>query len=262
VPQSSKRQRQKQGRVAQQMAAREAARRRQRQKRGRYVAVAVLLAGIMMLFAVFSEQADRDTDLTAQGSEPDATTTTTNELEADCPAADGSSAKKTRFRRAPEFCIDKTKLYRAQVETDVGTFEITLDAQKAPETVNNFVFLSRYHFYDGLPFHRAKPGFGIQSGNPTEEGVTDAGYTIPKELPKPNEYRVGTVIMASSGDHSHSTQFVVLTGPEGEKIPHEFAIFGRVTSGMEVIRQIESDGSPDFKPKKLHVMRKVTIVEI
>ncbi len=85
----------------------------------------------------------------------------------ECPAADGSAPKTQKFSGRPPMCIDATKRYVAVMETNNWTITFALDANSAPETVNNFVFLSRYHYYDDVVFHRVIPGFVVQGGDPT-----------------------------------------------------------------------------------------------
>ena len=84
-----------------------------------------------------------------------------------CPAADGSSPKQQTIRRPPPMCIDPAKRYTATMVTSKGTLTIALDPIAAPDTVNNFVFLARYHYYEGIVFHRIIPGFVLQGGDPT-----------------------------------------------------------------------------------------------
>ena len=87
-----------------------------------------------------------------------------------CPAADGSSPKRQQFDGPPPMCIDPSKRYTAEMVTSKGTMTIALDPAAAPRTVNNFVVLSRYHYYDGIVFHRVIPGFVVQGGDPTGPG--------------------------------------------------------------------------------------------
>ena len=102
----------------------------------------------------------------------------------ECPAADGSSPKTQRFKGPPPMCIDPEKTYTATMETTKGTMMIALDPIAAPKTVNNFVVLARYHYYDGVSFHRIIPGFVIQGGDPEGTGRGGPGYKFEDELPK------------------------------------------------------------------------------
>ena len=86
------------------------------------------------------------------------------------PATDGSSPKTQRFDGAPPMVIDPAKRYTAEMVTSKGAVTIALDANAAPKTVNNFVFLARWHYYDGIVFHRIIPGFMLQGGDPEGSG--------------------------------------------------------------------------------------------
>jgi len=117
-----------------------------------------------------------------------------------CPPADGSAKRTTTFAKPPPMCIDVTKSYTASVATTKGTISIALDAKDAPNTVNNFVVLARYHYYDGVAFHRIIPGFVDQTGDATgpTPGQGGPGYTFEDELPKdPSPYSEGAVAMAN-----------------------------------------------------------------
>src|ERR1700728_4816982 len=109
----------------------------------------------------------------------------------DPPAPDGSSEKRQRFDSEPPMVIAVNKRYTARMVTSKGTIVIALDPIAAPKTVNNFVFLSRYHYYDGFVFHRIIPGFVIQGGAPDGTGTGGPGYRFADELPKPGRYQVG-----------------------------------------------------------------------
>src|SRR5436853_5066977 len=109
-------------------------------------------------------------------------------------------------------CIDPDKRYIAEMATTKGTMTIELDPKRAPKTVNNFVFLSRYHFYDGVSFHRIIPGFVVQGGDPLGTGAGDPGYKFADELPKAGDYQVGSFAMANSGPNTNGSQFLVIDG--------------------------------------------------
>ncbi|MHB1786799.1 MAG: peptidylprolyl isomerase, partial [Acidimicrobiales bacterium] len=84
-----------------------------------------------------------------------------------CPQIDGSSPKTQEFDGPPPMCIDPAKRYTAEMVTSMGTMTIALDPLAAPNTVNSFVFLARYHYFEGIIFHRIIPGFVLQGGDPT-----------------------------------------------------------------------------------------------
>lgn len=181
-----------------------------------------------------------------------------------CPPPDGSAARRVRFPTPPPMCIDRARSYTATVETDLGPFSVALDDEAAPQTVNNFVFLARYHAYDDVPFHRAVPGFVVQGGDVEQgNGKGGPGYSIPDELPPPGRYQLGSVAMANTGaPHSGGSQFFVVTGPEGLSLPPRFSLFGQVVDGMAVVQRINDDGSPDPEPPRvLHRIVRVVINE-
>jgi cyclophilin family peptidyl-prolyl cis-trans isomerase len=185
-----------------------------------------------------------------------------------CPPADGAATRASGFEGPPPTCIDQNKTYTALVETTAGNFTITLDPKSAPHTVNNFVVLSRYHFYDGTPFHRIVPGFVVQGGDPTGTGGDGPGYTFADELPPSKEsYTAGTVAMANSGPDTNGSQFFVVVGPEGEQLPKNYTIFGKVTSGMDVVTAIsklptkDNGSGENSAPVEPIVLQKVTIAE-
>ncbi len=105
-----------------------------------------------------------------------------------CPAADGSSPQQREFDGPPPMCIDPAKRYTATMVTSKGTLTIALDPIAAPVTVNSFVFLARYHFFDGIVFHRIIPGFVLQGGDPTGTGRGGPATASPTSCPS----RAGT----------------------------------------------------------------------
>jgi cyclophilin family peptidyl-prolyl cis-trans isomerase len=153
-----------------------------------------------------------------------------------CPPSEGAT-KTQSFPMAPPMCIDMAAKYRAKVRTDKGTVWITLDQNAAPQTVNNFVYLAGYGFYDGLPFHRVIGDFLIQSGSPTPDGEGGPGYVIPAEIgTEPLE--PGSVVMADRGNGS---QFFIVSGASGAALdPAEFNPIGKVTQGLDVVKDIDS----------------------
>ncbi|MCP3992027.1 MAG: peptidylprolyl isomerase [Actinomycetia bacterium] len=184
---------------------------------------------------------------------------------ADCPADDGSSERITSFAEAPPTCIDATSTYVAEIETTLGQIVVELDPAKAPETVNNFVFLARYHYYDGAPFHRIVPGFVIQGGDATGDplGTGNPGYMIGEEPPEPDEYEIGSLAMAKgAGDNSTGSQFFIVTGPQGVSLPNQYSLFGSVTEGLEVVSAIEGlPTTPDNYPTEEIYINSVSITE-
>ena len=144
----------------------------------------------------------------------------------------------------PPMSIDPAKAYVATVATSEGDFEIALDAQQAPQTVNAFVYEARNGCYDGLTFHRVAENFVIQGGDPNGDGTGDFGYKLPDEPPA-DGYAKGMVAMANAGPGTSGSQFfVVLTDEAVETLesaggpPFVYSILGTVTSGFEVAEKI------------------------
>jgi peptidylprolyl isomerase len=180
----------------------------------------------------------------------------------ECPAADGSSPRRTQFPEAPPMCIDPARRYTAEVVTSLGTLVIALDAVSAPQTVNNFVFLARYHYYDGIIFHRVIRGFVCQGGDPEGSGRGGPGYKFEDELPKAGRYEIGSVAMANAGPHTNGSQFFLISGPSGASLPPSYALFGKIVKGLEVLDQMEKvpTGAGD-RPREDLVINSVTITE-
>jgi peptidylprolyl isomerase len=178
-----------------------------------------------------------------------------------CPAPDGSSQKLQRFDGPPPMCIDADKRYSAEMVTSKGNLVIALDPAAAPKTVNNFVFLARYHYYEGIVFHRVIPGFVLQGGDPTGTGRGGPGYQFEDELPKPGRYELGSLAMANSGPNTNGSQFFVISGPSGVRLPPQYALFGKVIDGLDVVATIDALGTQSGQPKELVTIGSVTIKE-
>ena len=177
------------------------------------------------------------------------------------PNPDGSSEKRQKFDAAPEMFIDPEKTYTATMVTNKGTLEILLDPHAAPTTVNSFVFLARWHYFDGIVFHRIIPGFVLQGGDPTGSGAGGPGYRFNDELPKAGRYEVGSLAMANAGPNTNGSQFFVISGPDGVRLPPLYALFGKVVSGLDVVATINDVGTPSGKPREDVVIESVTISE-
>lgn len=141
-----------------------------------------------------------------------------------------------QWRSAPAMAIDPAKDYTAIMHTDKGDITIDLFAADAPQTVNNFVFLSRQGFYDGVGFHRVIPNFMVQGGDPTGSGRGGPGYSFKDEHNK-NKHETGTLSMANAGPHTNGSQFFICHAPQ----PHldgRHTVFGKVREGMDVVNAI------------------------
>jgi cyclophilin family peptidyl-prolyl cis-trans isomerase len=179
----------------------------------------------------------------------------------DPPAADGSSPKQQKFSEYPPMVIDPAKRYTATMVTSHGTMVIELDPLKAPKTVNSFVFLARYHFYDGVIFHRIIPGFVLQGGDPQGTGTGGPGYKYEDELPKGGQYQIGSLAMANAGPNTNGSQFFIISGPDGAGLPPLYSLFGAVVSGGDVVAKINDIGTKAGTPQERVEIESVTIVE-
>jgi len=135
----------------------------------------------------------------------------------------------------PAMVIDPKKKYTARMETEKGTMEITLFADKAPKTVNNFVFLAREGFYNGTIFHRVIADFMAQGGDPTGTGRGGPGYRFADEFhPSLRHDKPGMLSMANAGTGTNGSQFFITHVPT-PWLDNKHAIFGQVSKGMDVL---------------------------
>jgi cyclophilin family peptidyl-prolyl cis-trans isomerase len=185
----------------------------------------------------------------------------------ECAPTDGSAEQRQSFSDAPQLCIDPTKTYTAVVVTNLGEYTIELDAARAPGTVNNFVNLARFKYYDGNKCHRAIPGFMVQCGDPTGSGSGNPGYSFADELPAVGEYEIGSVAMANSGPNTNGSQFFVITGEQGVTLPPSYSLFGTVIDGLDTtVVDMDAAGNPDpatngVPPLQDIIIESITVTE-
>ena len=145
--------------------------------------------------------------------------------------------KKT-YSKPPEMMIDETGTYRATMHTERGDIELDLFPEYAPKTVNNFIFLAKEGFYDGVTFHRVISNFVIQGGDPTGTGMGGPGYKFEDEtVGNPLTHEMGVISMANAGPNTNGSQFFITHSPQ----PHlngKHTVFGKVRAGQEVVNAI------------------------
>jgi peptidyl-prolyl cis-trans isomerase B (cyclophilin B) len=144
------------------------------------------------------------------------------------------------FPAAPQRIIDPAKTYAVTMNTTKGVINLELDARNAPNTVNNFVFLSCHGFYDGLTFHRVvktPQPFVIQGGDPAGNGSGGPGYRFADEFSPNARHQTGVVSMANAGPGTNGSQFFITLAPTPH-LDNLHSVFGRVTSGMDVVNAI------------------------
>ena len=154
------------------------------------------------------------------------------------------------YSEPPPMVIDPAKHYTATIKTDKGDIVLELTADKATNTVNNFVFLAREGFYDEVVFHRVIPGFMAQGGDPTGTGTGGPGYTFEDEFdPELRHDAAGILSMANRGPNTNGSQFFITYSPQ-PGLDDLHAVFGKVVSGMEVLESLTSrnPGDPNAPP--------------
>lgn len=143
-----------------------------------------------------------------------------------------------QWNEPPAMEIDPAKSYRATIETNRGDIVLELDPKHAPKTVNNFVFLARQGFYDGIAFHRVVPNFVIQGGDPTGTGRGGPGYRFEDEVKdNPLKHEAKVISMANAGPNTNGSQFFITHTPQ----PHlngKHTVFGKVVEGSDVVDAI------------------------
>jgi cyclophilin family peptidyl-prolyl cis-trans isomerase len=142
------------------------------------------------------------------------------------------------YSKPPDMAIDLKKKYTATFKLDKGDIAIELFADKAPKTVNNFVYLARDGFYDGVTFHRVIADFMAQGGDPTGTGMGGPGYKFADEFhPDLKHSKPGILSMANAGRNTNGSQFFITLAPT-PWLDGKHAVFGQVVKGMDVLRSI------------------------
>ena len=253
-----------------------------RSRRTRRSITLVIVVGVIIALALLSGGGSKKPTASKSATTTSvSTTTTTTPVAATaiapvCPPATGAGASKRviAFTKAPPMCIAANSVFDATVVTDVGTFVIKLTTATSPVAVNNFVFLARYHFYNGITFHRSIPSFMIQGGDPTGTGAGGPGYHFTGNTPpsscvaKADCYATGDVALANSGaPTSDGSQFFVIVPGGAGGLSDVYTVIGHVTSGMSVVEKIATDGNSipadsGVPPKVTHHMISVTVQQI
>jgi peptidyl-prolyl cis-trans isomerase B (cyclophilin B) len=160
--------------------------------------------------------------------------------------------------------LDPSKTYTVTLKTNEGTFSFDLDVKDSPNTTASFAALVKKGFFDGLTFHRIVPGFVIQGGDPSGDGTGGPGYATVDVPPADAKYTKGVVAMAKGGAEPPGTsgsQFFVVTGDD-VGLPPDYALLGKVTSGIAVVEKIGKLGDPSTEqPTKRIVIEKASLSE-
>ena len=160
----------------------------------------------------------------------------------------------------PAMQIDPKKKYKAHMETDKGTMVIELFADKTPVTVNNFVFLSREGYYDGVIFHRVIANFMVQGGDPTGTGMGGPGYKFSDEFhPSLRHDKQGILSMANAGPGTNGSQFFITHLPTPH-LDNKHSVFGQVVEGLDVLMSIPPRDPGNVNAPAVKIL-KITVEE-
>lgn len=239
---------------------------------GKREALWLFIAGVVILVVigiVRTITATQQSEVSSAGNNAEVDTTaeipeaqfTAEESEADATAQLPRLIGFKKYDSAPPMLIDQNKRYMATVTMKKGgKFVIELYPDKAPITVNSFVFLAREQYFDGIMFHRVLEGLMAQSGDPTGTGLGGPGYQFANEDSDLSFDKAGVIAMANAGRDTNGSQFFITFGP-AEQLNGGYTIFGQVISGMEVVsglRRRDPEQNPHFRGD---VIATITITE-
>jgi len=202
------------------------------------VALVVALIGGVVAFAAFTGS---ETPPAASGTPTPSASPTPQPVACGATAPADANKQPQQFAKPPPMKIDPKTTYTATLDTSCGTIVVQLLAERAPKTVNSFVFLAGEGYFDGTHFHRIDTSIEIiQGGDPTGTGQGSPGYTIPDELTGNESYGPGVVAMANAGPNTGGSQFFMVYGPKGHALDSapNYTIFGRIVKGLGVARRI------------------------
>jgi cyclophilin family peptidyl-prolyl cis-trans isomerase len=243
-------------RLHQQRHAERLQRQRKRQLATIAVAVVIALVGGLAAFAAFSGGDETPVGASGEGrqtespspSGPHNQTSTVQPEPGPREVACGAKKPKDALTPKPQFSapeqvLEPNATYTAEVQTSCGTIVIELLADRAPATVNSFVFLAQQGYFDGQRFHRLDTSIDvIQGGDPTGTGSGGPGYSIPDELTGDESYGPGVLAMANAGANTGGSQFFLITGEKGHNLDDNpaYTIFGRVIEGLGIAKTIQN----------------------
>jgi peptidyl-prolyl cis-trans isomerase B (cyclophilin B) len=239
------------------------------------VSLVVALIGGVVLFSTFVlGEEDSTTPNASPTGGPGAQTGTVDpepgpsEVACDADIPPGALRPKPQFN-APADILREGASYTATLETSCGDIVVRLLSDRAPETVNSFVFLAERGYFDGTRIHRIDGSIDVlQGGDPVGTGTGGPGYSIPDELTGDETYPPGTLAMANSGPNTGGSQFFIITGENGHNLDANpnYTIFGRVIEGLDVAQEIQqipiqdpAAGIEGQQPAQAVYFEKVTI---
>jgi cyclophilin family peptidyl-prolyl cis-trans isomerase len=222
--------------------------------------VATLLALAVVLAGCGGETQSAGGDTTTAGP-PLATTTSVGTP--GCKSVTAPKPKADGGQKVPTTALDPAKTYAVTIETNCGSFTVTLDQKQSPHATAAFVSLAKSGFFDNTTFHRIVPGFVIQGGDPTGSGTGGPGF-VTEDPPRPTaRYTTGVVAMAKKGAEPPGTagsQFFVVTANDAG-LPPDYAVLGTVTKGLSVVMRIGALGNAREQPTQPVVISHTTVAE-
>jgi cyclophilin family peptidyl-prolyl cis-trans isomerase len=231
----------------------------------RAASAAIVLLLALLAFAGCGE-GEETSAIPSGGGDTTAEETTETAVEAapeGCTQVEEPEAKPDGDLARPSAKLDPAKTYTATVATNCGTFGFELDVRAAPKAGASIAHLAEEGFYDGTVFHRIVPDFVIQGGDPTGTGTGGPGYKTVDKPPRDTEYTRGVVAMAKGGNEAPGTagsQFFVVTGADAG-LPPDYAVVGKVTKGMDVVRRIGALGDQSEQPTFTVVIESFRVAE-
>jgi peptidyl-prolyl cis-trans isomerase B (cyclophilin B) len=231
-----------------------------------YAAMLRLLSAVLCAAALTLVACGDDDDDAAQKT-TETTAPAEQQQQGVCRDVDQPPTRDGGGQQKPSKGLDPAKTYTVVLETTCGSFTIRLDQKTSPQATASFASLARNGFFDDTIFHRIVPGFVIQGGDPTARGDGGPGYSTRDKVPANAAYTPGVVAMAKAGNEPAGTagsQFFVVTAP-GTQLTPDYALLGRVTAGMKVVRAIGELGDPASggagTPLQSVVIEKATVSE-
>lgn len=230
-----------------------------------FAVLAVVIVGIILVSRSGGSSSEKSSSTTASkekaGKEGGKESAEGSKSNAACKEVEQPEPREESLPK-PKMTTKKGEKVTAVVETNCGTFDIALATTEAPTIANSFAYLAEEGFYNELTFHRIVPEFVIQGGDPTGTGSGGPGYEVVEAPPKNLKYTIGTVAMAKTStapSGASGSQFYVVSGPQGETLPPEYALVGKVTKGLSVVKTIGELGGPEEKPTQPVVIKKMSI---
>ena len=186
--------------------------------------------------------------------------TATASVEATAAAVNDAGAIRRKYDLQPEFILSEGTQYEAIIVLEKGgEIRIALFVDESPNYVNNFVFLSRNSFFDGLTFHRVIADFVAQGGDPSGTGMSGSGYYLDEEANDIYLDREGLISMAKSSFGISGSQFFITLGPT-PWLTGEFTVFGEVVGGMDVAQALTVREPGESQPAA-DIIKAIRIIE-